>query len=233
MKTQIAIIESALDINVTKYLVMLRETHEITYCHSIATAYYTINLLEKVNLTEEQKKNTVKGALLHDVGKMYVPSEILRKKSALTKEEFEIIKQHPALGADMLHREPGVNKTIENIARNHHERLNGKGYLRGIADVDIETHIVTIADVYDALTSSRCYKETYKHEDAIKIMEKEVLEKAMSAYLFSCIKEEAPLNEKKRRELCKKVSEKIDISSNEKADCHAPKGVWFFGGSPI
>lgn len=114
---------------------------------------------------------------MHDIGKISIPSEILNKPGKLTHEEFEIIKQHSVLGADMLKsaRRFGSEKLIQEaykICRWHHERYDGKGYPDGLVgeDIPISAQVVAIADVYDALTSERCYKVAYSHDTAINMI---------------------------------------------------------------
>jgi len=116
---------------------------------------------------------------LHDVGKVGVPDAVLNKGGSLTKEEFELMKQHTAMGADLLRKVvsflPGnqnqLNVAID-IAENHHEKCDGSGYPLGIKDdeIPIAAKIVALADVYDALRSPRPYKNGFSHEEACKII---------------------------------------------------------------
>lgn len=117
-----------------------------------------------------------KAAALHDIGKIAIPDSILNKPGRLTDEEFEIMKGHSRFGADMLKdlfdaREPLVKASYE-ICRWHHERWDGNGYPDGLAGDEIPIHaqVVALADVYDALTSERCYKPAYSHEKAISMI---------------------------------------------------------------
>lgn len=114
---------------------------------------------------------------LHDIGKLVIPEEILNKPGKVTDEEFEVIKTHSMAGADMLSSiplfkdEPLVKYAYE-ICRWHHERWDGKGYPDGLKgdDIPITAQIVSLADVYDALTSDRCYKKAYTHEKSIEMI---------------------------------------------------------------
>ncbi len=120
-------------------------------------------------------------SMLHDVGKWRTPNEILLKPSELTKAEWEIIKQHPRLGAEMLSpllKDKGSNqylKLVESIVLYHHERWDGSGYPEGLKgeEIPLSARIVAIADVYDALTSSRSYREALTHEEAVEIIRKD------------------------------------------------------------
>lgn len=114
---------------------------------------------------------------LHDIGKLQIPSQILSKPGKLTQEEFAIVKQHTVLGANLIHEmsmhqdEKLVQYAME-ICRWHHERWNGEGYPDGLSgnDIPISAQVVALADVYDALTSKRCYKKTYSHDEALSMI---------------------------------------------------------------
>lgn len=115
---------------------------------------------------------------LHDIGKIAISEEILNKPGRLTDEEFEIIKTHAAIGADILLSLPADWQSIPlvrmafEICRWHHERYDGKGYPDGLKGdgIPIAAQAVALADVYDALTSERCYKKAYSHEDALNMI---------------------------------------------------------------
>lgn len=115
---------------------------------------------------------------LHDIGKIAISEEVLNKPGRLTDEEFEIIKTHAAIGADMLLSLPADQQSVPlvrmalEICRWHHERYDGKGYPDGLKgdDIPIAAQAVALADVYDALTSERCYKKAYSHEDALNMI---------------------------------------------------------------
>lgn len=116
-------------------------------------------------------------SLLHDVGKISIPDNILNKPGRLTKEEFEIMKQHTVKGCEILQKIPDmidkdIYKYSYDICRHHHERWDGKGYPDGLSgdDISIWAQVVSVADIYDALTSKRVYKEAYSHETAINMI---------------------------------------------------------------
>ena len=118
---------------------------------------------------------------LHDIGKVAIPDSVLRKPGVLTEAEFAIMKTHTQYGADTLEaaleRFPDARflTTARDIAASHHERWNGSGYPRGLAGeaIPLAARIVALADVYDALTSKRCYKDAFSHDHARSIIEKE------------------------------------------------------------
>ena len=114
---------------------------------------------------------------LHDLGKIVIPTEILNKPGRLTPEEFEVMKTHSMLGAQMLHdldnfAEQPLLQTAYEIARWHHERWDGRGYPDGLKgdEIPISAQLVSLADVYDALTSERCYKKAFSHEKAVQMI---------------------------------------------------------------
>ena len=137
-------------------------------------------LLERPNryhITSELQDNIPLASALHDIGKIAIDEKILNKPGRLTKEEFEIIKTHAVCGSDMLRKLQNFNQepllqTAYSIARWHHERWDGRGYPDGLKgdEIPIEAQIVSLADVYDALTSERCYKKAYPHETAVKMI---------------------------------------------------------------
>lgn len=114
---------------------------------------------------------------LHDIGKINIPEQILNKPGRLTKEEFEIIKTHSAVGEHMLRQIPfNQNEPLVKVAREicrwHHERWDGRGYPDGLKgdEIPISAQVVSLADVYDALTSERCYKAAFDHETALNMI---------------------------------------------------------------
>ena len=131
-----------------------------------------------ISLDNEERSTIALASALHDIGKMSIDDAILNKPGRLTPEEFEIMKTHTTIGADML-RELGShhagNALMEyayQIARWHHERWDGKGYPDGLKgdEIPIAAQVVSVADVYDALTSVRVYKDAIPHEEAIKMI---------------------------------------------------------------
>ncbi|MHB8065358.1 MAG: HD-GYP domain-containing protein, partial [Ruminiclostridium sp.] len=108
-------------------------------------------------------------ALLHDIGKVMIPPQILQKNSALTDEEYEIIKQHSVIGYNILKKIPQISEVSAMVALCHHERYDGKGYLSGLVrdEIHIYSRIVAIADIFDALTSDRIYRKKISINQAI------------------------------------------------------------------
>ena len=128
-------------------------------------------------ITAEQQDNIPLASALHDIGKIGIDEKILNKPGKLTPEEFEVIKTHSMLGAEMLHQLEDFNEqpllqTAYEITRWHHERWDGRGYPDGLKGdaIPISAQLVALADVYDALTSERCYKKAFSHEKAVQMI---------------------------------------------------------------
>lgn len=146
--------------NVLLSLVDIKSMDNYTYAHSVNVAIISIVFGLSLNLTRRDLLYLCIGALIHDIGKVFVPKEILQKPGKLTPEEFEEMKKHPKLGYDFIKNSYNISAHTKLIVLQHHERFDGLGYPEGISSDKISylARIVTIADVYDALTSDRPYK---------------------------------------------------------------------------
>lgn len=132
---------------------------------------------DRYPLTEADISLISTASALHDIGKINIPEQILNKPGRLTKEEFEIVKTHSAVGEHMLRQIPfNQNEPLVKIAREicrwHHERWDGRGYPDGLKgdEIPISAQVVSLADVYDALTSERCYKAAFDHKTALNMI---------------------------------------------------------------
>ena len=132
---------------------------------------------DRYPLTEADISLISTASALHDIGKINIPEQILNKPGRLTKEEFEIVKTHSAVGEHMLRQIPfNQNEPLVKVAREicrwHHERWDGRGYPDGLKgdEIPISAQVVSLADVYDALTSERCYKAAFDHETALNMI---------------------------------------------------------------
>lgn len=138
------------------------------YCHCIDTARYAVQIglvLDKnIELVE-----LAKAGLLHDLGKIDIPLEILNKPGKLNDYEFGIMKTHSQLGYNKL-VSFGVAKTVQDAALHHHEKLTGDGYPDGITDINMLTQIITVSDIFSALTELRSYKPPTTPSEAFGIM---------------------------------------------------------------
>ena len=136
-----------------------------------------ITMTDKYPLTETEISLISMASALHDIGKINIPETILNKPGKLTQEEFEIMKTHTTIGDKILHELPfeqdaPLVKTARQICHWHHERYDGRGYPNGLRgdDIPIGAQAVALADVYDALTSERCYKKAFDHDTALHMI---------------------------------------------------------------
>ncbi|WP_440896188.1 HD-GYP domain-containing protein [Amphibacillus sp. Q70] len=139
--------------------------------HSVNVAIYSIALANELHFSQKEVKEIGLGAILHDIGKVFLPDVILKKNSQLTPEEFETIKTHPELGFEFL-RKSDFSLLVAHCAYQHHERLNGSGYPRGIKEDDIHKFgkVLAITDVFDAVTSDRIYREAMLPQEGLEIL---------------------------------------------------------------
>ncbi len=143
--------------------------------HSERVAKYSVEIAKRLRISDERLDNIYYAALLHDIGKIGIPDGILKKSDKLTPEEYEIIKTHTTLGAEILKDMTAV-KNIQFGARDHHERYDGKGYPRGIkgSEISLEGKIIGAADAYDAMSTARGYNTAFDKEH----IKKEVMEQS-------------------------------------------------------
>lgn len=155
-------------------------------------------MTDRYHLTDAKIALIVNASPLHDIGKISIPEEILNKPGKLTREEFEVVKTHSAVGAQILENAPGRQKeelvqVAHDICRWHHERYDGSGYPDGLKgdDIPIAAQVVALADVYDALTSERIYKPAYPHEKAMEMIQNGECG-AFGPLLLQCLAEVGP-----------------------------------------
>lgn len=149
--------------DILKCLIKIRNSDEYTYNHSVNVAFYSMLLSNWMDLSGCQAEKAVQAGLLHDLGKTKIPYDILNKKGSLTREEFDVVKEHTILGYELVNRIEGLDQGIKTAVLLHHERMDGSGYPYRYKPEDKEfniySKIVAIADVFDAMTSDRVYKK--------------------------------------------------------------------------
>ncbi len=162
------------NIIVTECLNKLKIVDEYTYSHCINVSLYSMLIGKWLELPENEIKLLIIAGILHDIGKTKIPIDILNKKGPLTKEEFEIIKMHPLYGFELIKENAGISKKVKEAVLMHHEKENGTGYPFGIKSVGISSFakIISIADVFDALTSERVYKKRQTPFDTFREFER-------------------------------------------------------------
>lgn len=143
------------------WLTQLKSRDEYTANHCVNVSIMALTFGRSLGMAEVELHRLGLGALLHDVGKMQIPDGILNKPGRLTQGEFEIIKRHPALGHELLKDDNSLETEVLDIVLHHHERMDGRGYPFGHSRKEIAhlTRITSIVDVYDAITSDRCYHD--------------------------------------------------------------------------
>lgn len=150
----------------------LKTADDYTYMHSVAVCGLMIALSRQLGLDEQSTREAGLAGLLHDVGKMGVPSEVLNKPGKLTDAEFALMKAHPAHGFRMLHRSPGITETTLDVCLHHHEKMDGTGYPHQLNEESISqaARLGAVCDVYDAITSDRPYKKGWSPVESIRRM---------------------------------------------------------------
>lgn len=160
---------------------MIEGWSRLLYLHDFETEDHTrrvtvmaLQLARRLGLQEKEMTTIRRGAQVHDIGKIAIPDEILHKTSALTGEEWHVMRQHPLVAVAMLNPIPGIDAALV-IPRSHHEKWDGSGYPDGLAgeDIPLAARIFAFADVYDALTSDRPYRRAWSRRDALNYIRTE------------------------------------------------------------
>lgn len=128
----------------------------------------------EMELSMEYMDNVIRGALIHDIGKTCICPSILYKKEALLQDEFELIKNHAVYGFDLI--KSSFSEIEQNIVLLHHEKMDGTGYPRGTQDIPFYVKVVTVADMYDALISTRIYKKPFSHAETMDLLRKDAVD---------------------------------------------------------
>lgn|GEM_PF-4843338 len=168
-----------------------------TYGHSVRVAELGCAIAREIHLSPDHMKSFEIACLLHDIGKIGVSEEILHKPGKLSDEEFATMKKHPGIGEDIL-KPLGEMFDIIPAVRSHHEKLDGKGYPRGLSaeEIPLEARILAVADVYDALSSDRPYRKALSREESLTMMKSQFnghLDERFIAILESCLDKEGGL----------------------------------------
>ena len=153
-------------------LARLKTKDDYTYMHSVAVCGLMIALARQLGLNEAQTRQAGMAGLLHDIGKMMIPLEILNKPGRLTDEEFDAVKNHPAEGHKMLLEGHGVDEVTLDVCLHHHEKVDGTGYPDKLKDEEISlfAKMGAVCDVYDAITSNRPYKNGWDPAESLRKM---------------------------------------------------------------
>lgn len=161
-----------------------------TLVHCINTTVYCMLIGKRKGLPKSEMKTLARGAILHDIGKVDLNETILLKAASLTPEEYGHIKEHSTFGYMLLKQSPSLSEEERLIALQHHEKLDGSGYPNGLKGTEIHpfARIATIADMFDALTTARCYRKSMSNQKAYRILTEDAeagkLDKQLVSYLF-------------------------------------------------
>lgn len=153
-------------------LIRLKNLDEYTYLHSVAVCMLMVALGRQLGIKGDTLKQAGIAGLLHDVGKIIIPNEVLNKPGHLTDEEFKVVRSHPQKGWEILKASYDVSELVLDVCLHHHERVDGRGYPHQLAGADISffARMGAVCDVYDAITSNRCYRKGWDPAKAISKM---------------------------------------------------------------
>jgi putative nucleotidyltransferase with HDIG domain len=151
---------------------LLAEKDEYTEGHTRRVALLAVGVGEELGLAPARLRELATGSLLHDIGKLSVPDEVLKKPAALDEAEYALVQKHTLWGDSLLGR-LGFSSRVRRLVRDHHERLDGSGYPFGATELCLATRVLAVCDVYDALRSERVYREAWTHERAIALLHAE------------------------------------------------------------
>lgn len=146
---------------------LVEKKDRYTFNHSSRVSKYAVKTAVKMNLERARVENLFIASILHDIGKINIPEEVLKKPDKLTDEEFELVKKHPGDGAAMLRKTAYAD--LADIVEQHHERVNGRGYPFGLKgdEILVEAKIIGVCDTFDAMTEDRAYRKAFTAQYAV------------------------------------------------------------------
>jgi HD-GYP domain-containing protein (c-di-GMP phosphodiesterase class II) len=167
--------EAFLGARVRALTVRLAAKDASTEEHTRRVAMLAVEIGEQLGLSPTRLRSLAIGGLLHDIGKLSVPDSILQKPGPLDDDEFAVVKLHPERGRELLNELGGFDEGVKRLVLDHHERLDGSGYPRGLVDaqLDLATRILSVCDVYDALVSPRVYRAAWTRKKALALLRDE------------------------------------------------------------
>jgi HD-GYP domain-containing protein (c-di-GMP phosphodiesterase class II) len=167
--------EAYLGSRVRALMVRLAEKDTSTEEHTRRVAALAVEIGEQLGLSPSRLRSLAIGGLLHDIGKLSIAASILQKPGPLDDFEYSLVKLHPDRGRELLSELGGFDETVGRLVLDHHERLDGTGYPRGVRgdDLDLATRILSVCDVYDALVSPRVYRAEWTSDQALDLLRAE------------------------------------------------------------
>ncbi|WP_096271032.1 HD-GYP domain-containing protein [Paucisalibacillus globulus] len=147
-------------------------TDDYIFQHSLNVAIYSLAIGSELNLNAKELSELGKGAILHDIGKVFIDPDILQKPDKLSQEEFSIMKSHTTMGYDLLRKNHTYSSVVAHCAYQHHERINGSGYPRGLKgnEIHLFAQIIGVADVFDAVSSNRVYRRALLPHEGLELL---------------------------------------------------------------
>ncbi len=173
------------DKSAAKVMLSITTYDYYTYTHCINVSIYALGFGAYLNLSEDQLTVLGRASILHDLGKKNVPSKIVNKDGKLTAQEYEVMKNHPRYAVEILQEIGEKNSFLLELIEQHHEKINGSGYPKGLKGNEIHklSQIISITDIFDALTTKRSYKNALRSYDALLIM-KNTMQKELNNSLL-------------------------------------------------
>ncbi|UPM53903.1 HD-GYP domain-containing protein [Gottfriedia acidiceleris] len=158
--------------DVLSLLIDVLQYDEDLFTHSLHVAMYSLGIGTALDLSKNQLNLLGLGALLHDVGKMFIPKKILNKRDRLTEDEYEFMKQHTIAGYEIIRQVPSIHPIVADCALQHHEKINGSGYPKGLfgEEMHLFSKIIGIADFFDAVTSNRVYRQAMLPNEGLTLL---------------------------------------------------------------
>lgn len=195
----------------------MRQVNDSTYAHSLNVAIISRIIGKWLHFSNEELDTLTLAGLLHDIGKTKIPDEVLNKDGKLTDEEFQMIRNHPKYGYDILKSQP-LNSHIKKAALMHHERCDGSGYPMGLTMEEIDDYalIIAIADVYDAMTAARSYRAPLCPFEVIAEFEKDGLQKYKPKYILTFLENIANAYQNNRVMLSDDTSARIVLLNHRR-----------------
>ncbi|MBY5963530.1 HD-GYP domain-containing protein [Marinobacter nauticus] len=156
------------------WMARIKNRDAYTAEHCLRVAIFTVAFARFLGLPEDDLEVAGMCGLLHDIGKLRVPDEILNKPGPLSPQEYEVMRKHTTLGHELLKQDPSLDPIISDVTLHHHERIDGRGYPQQLPEWQISrfARLIAIVDAYDAMTSDRCYRDGMSPADAVRILYK-------------------------------------------------------------
>lgn len=185
-KSRMLVAEIMVEPTVARFLMTMKTELPQSFEHSIDVAYLAGEVAYELGL--EYVDDVVRGALLHDIGKLCLPKDLLLSTRELSPYEKNVLREHSTRGYELVFSDPDLSEIVKDVVLYHHEKQDGSGYPSGKSAKDLKkaTKIVTVCDIYDAMTKTRPYHKPYGAYEALNIMVNEPIDKSILKVLKEC-----------------------------------------------